>query len=214
MCVYVVLWNICIFWGFLVQLLHQSETSRDTTGIFIRLSVSLFVCVAVATLIAIETYSRGSQSCADHLKTHWRKRMSVCSRFSRDFQGPLIGFQRSLRGFKWSLKQFQWSLESFQWSVKGLVLWRTSSDPWTPSKETWMLSSGLWRTPVATFPWNVLQVCDGTLNDRMRCYSGHWMGSRGLWRNSREFLRTFMHPGKGVPWILAITAGQKGSTGP
>lgn len=107
-CVFMLFYEISEFLGgFHVQLLHQSETGRDTKGIFIRLSVSLFVCVAVATLIAIETYSGGSQSCADDLKTHRRKRMCVCSRFSGDFQGPLIGFQGSLRGFKWSLKHFQ-----------------------------------------------------------------------------------------------------------
>lgn len=60
---------------------HQPARRRDAKGIFIHLSVSLFTCVAVATLIAIETYSRGSReeraSCVDDLKI-LNKEEDVC----------------------------------------------------------------------------------------------------------------------------------------
>lgn len=53
---------------------------------FIHLSVFLFVCVAVATLIAIEMFSTGSER-HDDLRTHPR-----CWRFcERSFQGPMMG---------------------------------------------------------------------------------------------------------------------------
>lgn len=86
---------------------HQSEKRRDAERIFIHLSVSLFVCVAVATCIAIETNSRGSEgerSCSDELRTHRPKNKkggNVCvdcsfSRFLKSFQGSFKGY---LRGF-------------------------------------------------------------------------------------------------------------------
>ncbi len=60
---------------------HQPVRRRDAKGIFIHLSASLFVCVAVATLIAIETYTRGSReervSCVNDLKT-LNKEEDVC----------------------------------------------------------------------------------------------------------------------------------------
>ena len=86
---------------------HQSEGRCDAGRTFIHLSVSLFVCIAVATLIAIEMYSGDSKR--DDLRPHRQNKWDdVYMNYTVVFQCT----QDSFTGVPGLLTQFKWSLEN------------------------------------------------------------------------------------------------------
>lgn len=116
---------------------HQPVRRRDAKGIFIHLSVSLFTCVAVATLIAIETAPEGLK------RREWVSSMSSRLNKEKDVCIFIIvllvvkGVPLVLRWFKgsWRNSMDPSILQSFQcylnkWSLKG-------------SRVPWMGTNGL-----------------------------------------------------------------------
>lgn len=152
-------------------------------------SSCLFVCVCVdvATLIAIETHSRGSERkwAASMISRLWLNEcvcmfpivLKVLGRFQRVFKRVPWVFEWIQMGLKW----VQVILESFQWSLK--VLYR----PLETFKEI------QWDLKVIQ---QTLKTSTGALRGPMFPYRAHWRGSMWIKKGYlRDHSRIYKHPG-------------------